>query len=76
MKSSNTDIKQGLGRMFREGRSTIEQQVANRVAAKLLITDETILLKNGQIIMLGRSEGVGHSLHLDKKKKAGKMVSR
>jgi hypothetical protein len=48
-----------------------ERQIAARLAAKLaalpsvIIEDETVLLKNGQILMLGQSEGVGHSLHAD-----------
>lgn len=62
--------RQHLGRVFRAGRPklvfnapSIEQQIADRLRARLQITDETILLKNGQVIVFPQSEGVGRSLH-------------
>ena len=68
MKDKYQSEIQALGRYFRAGR-TVEQRVADRVKAKLLITDETVLLKNGRIIMLGQSEGVGHIIPLTKNKR-------
>ncbi len=78
---------QALGRYYRVGQKPAvvlpyeETVIARRIAEKmkhvnelptLVIHDETVLLKNGQILLLGPgSEGVGKSLHpeggLDKK---------
>lgn len=68
----HVNMTQCLGRLFRSGiqrlviaATPVDNTVADKVRGKLIMFDESVLLKNGKTIMFpSATTATGHSLHL------------